>query len=277
MLWIITRIFEQYLYRNNRNKLAVDSKLNTLSSASKTVARAAARRPSIELKTKRQQQETWLKLRKFKVQLVASSSCQLLLMLSLLLLHFWMAFRIGLLTFHTGRGNSRKRRLKKRLISEDFHAFFVQPQKFTHRQETASPITWSILSKAYPIGNEKDAKSPAKASLEFLTLTLLQNCKCQTVVASGIPMRTVVLNHIIILYKFFISIRIISVMILFFVSDFFCNQLFAQLPSAFTHCATFGVSVAADLLKWLESLSLFGARFGPNAKCDAADGETTLD
>lgn len=150
MLWIITRIFEQYLYRNNRNKLAVDSKLNTLSSASKTVARAAARRPSIELKTKRQQQVTWLKLRKFKVQLVASSSCQLLLMLSLLLLHFWMAFRIGLLTFHTGRGNSTKRRLKKRLIAEDFHAFFVQPQKLTHRQETASPITWSILSRSLP-------------------------------------------------------------------------------------------------------------------------------
>lgn len=149
-----------------------------------------------------------------------------------------MAFRIGLLTFHTGRGNSRKRRLKKRLIAEDFHAFFVQPQKLTHRQETASPIIDQSSQEAYPIGNERDAKSPAKASLEFLTLTLLQNCKCQTIVASGIPMRTVVLNHIIITYKVFISIRIISVIIWFFFSDFFCNQLFVQLSSAFTHCAT---------------------------------------
>lgn len=68
-----------------------------------------------------------------------------------------------------------------------------------------------------------------------------------------------------------------SEIILFFFSDFFLQSAFCSIIFSFYALCNVGVSVAADLLKWLESLSLFGARFGPNAKCDAADRETTLD
>lgn len=65
-----------------------------------------------------------------------------------------------------------------------------------------------------------------------------------------------------------------SEIILFFFNDFFLQSAFCSIIFSFYALCNVGVSVAADLLKWR---SLFGARFGPNAKCDAADRETTLD